>query len=342
MNDSKATQGQADAPDKGQTPNNNKDQKESKRPKEKQEYKSRFKEGQKLKLVRVRFPGHSKSFPFFIGNRNFQYGQKVVAMSDRGVTVGYINSFPYEITYNKEMPPIRSINKVATDEDIEKHKKNYEKEVNAENICHELIQKLKLDMELTHVELTQFGKKAVFYFIAPHRIDFRDLIKELVAKLKMRIELRQISVRDRAAALGGLGPCGRQLCCSYFLEKFGGVNIKMAINQNFSLSPNKLNGICGQLKCCLKYEDEGYAHKRKKLPKENTFIQLINGDRGKVTKLHILEEHFEVLTDQGTIKRYHKNMFNPEVSPPSDWVFPKRFDHIVNETSQTIMPDVGN
>ncbi len=153
---------------------------------------SRFRDGQELMMIRVRFPGNAKSFPFLVGKRHFAYGQKVVAMSDRGMDVGYINSFPYAIKFNKGMLPIRSINKEATNEDLEHQRENVSKEREAELICNELIENYKLDMNITHVEIIQYGKKMVFYFNAPARVDFRNLVKDLVGRLKMRIELRQI------------------------------------------------------------------------------------------------------------------------------------------------------
>ncbi len=214
---------------------------------------SRFKDGEMITMIRVRFPGNARSFPFLVGKRRFAYGQKVVAMSDRGMSVGYINSFPYDVVFNKAMLPIRSIAKVASAEDIQAQVEFRDSEKKAEVICIHLIEKYKLDMILTHVEFTQFGKKAVFYFNAPARVDFRDLVKELVYELKMRIELRQISVRDRAAAIGAIGACGLQTCCSSFLKNYGNVSIKMAKNQNLALIPSKLNGVCGQIKCFIKY-----------------------------------------------------------------------------------------
>jgi len=211
-----------------------------------------------------------------------------------------------------------------------------DKEFEAENICKELITKFELEMDLTHVELIQFGKKAVFYFIAPKRVDFRDLVKDLVTKLKLRVELRQISVRDRAAALGGIGPCGRELCCSTFLSNYGRVNIRMAKNQNMALNPTRLNGLCGQLKCCLSYEDNVYTHKREQLPREGNFVKLANGDQGKILKLHVLILRFDMLTDQGAIRRYTFDQYNSDLSLPKDWKFPNRFDHVTNETSKII------
>ena len=220
------------------------------------ESKGQYQKGDLLRFVRVRFPGNSKSFPFTIGDRYFQYGQKIIAPSDRGMALGYINSFPYEVPFQKSMLPLKYINKVATEKDIEEDCQYIDRQKNAEVICIDLIEKYKLDMNITHVEFTQFGKKAVLYFTAPSRVDFRLLVKELVTQLKTRIELRQISGRDRAAAIGGIGICGRQLCCSSFLQKYGNASIKMAKNQSMMLVGNRINGVCGQLKCCIQYEDE--------------------------------------------------------------------------------------
>ncbi|MBL7665321.1 MAG: hypothetical protein JNM93_09315 [Bacteriovoracaceae bacterium] len=298
------------------------------------EEESRFKDGQILRFVRVRFPGHNRSYPFLIGKKKLTYGQQVMAMSDRGMAVGYVNSFPYEMAFDKSMLPIKSINKVANEEDISKQHEHYKKEKEYETICGNLITTHKLDMNLTHVEFTQFGKKVVFYFTAPARVDFRNLVKDLVTALKLRIELRQISVRDRAAAVGGIGPCGRQLCCSSFLNQYGHVNIKMAKNQNLTLTYGKLNGVCGQLKCCLQYEDEVYEHKRDKLPIEGDYVFLKNGDKGRVERLHLLSEQFDVLTDRGTIRRYSINLLDKLAD--ETYKFPEFFEHISNETSQVV------
>ncbi|WP_127716229.1 regulatory iron-sulfur-containing complex subunit RicT [Halobacteriovorax sp. HLS] len=297
----------------------------------------RFTDGETIKLVRVRFPGNSKSFPFLVGKRNFMYGQKVMAMSDRGMTVGYINSLPYDVTFEKSMLPLKSISKEATQEDVDEQRSYYLKEKEAERYCIKLIEKHKLSMNITHVEFIQFGKKAVFYFNAPARVDFRDLVKDLVGELKMRIELRQISVRDRAAAIGAVGVCGLQTCCSSFLKNYGNVSIKMAKNQNLALIPSKINGICGQIKCCIRYEDDVYSQKRSLLPKEGTYQKVANGDIGRVQKLHLLVEQFDMITDKGEIRRYSVNQFSKENGrPPKTWTFPKELRHIVNETSTVI------
>lgn len=299
---------------------------------------SRFKEGQILRFVRVRFPGNARSFPFLIGKRRIEYGQKVVAMSDRGMAVGYVNSFPYEVPFNKSMLPVRSISKVAQEEDIVKDQEAYRQQKDAENICNDLIEEFKLDMQLTHVEFTSFGKKAIFYFIAPARVDFRDLVKEMVGKLKTRIELRQISVRDRSASIGGLGPCGRELCCSSFLTKYGNVGIKMAKNQDLTLNFSKLNGVCGQLKCCLQYEDDVYREKRSRLPKEGDIIMTHTGEMGRVDRLHLLSEQFVMMTSRGVRKRFVVDLYK-ETLDKETANFPKEFDSVSDETHKVVGQD---
>ncbi|MEX1099716.1 MAG: regulatory iron-sulfur-containing complex subunit RicT, partial [Bacteriovoracaceae bacterium] len=183
-----------------------------------------------------------------------------------------------------------------------------------------------------HVEFTQFGKKVVFYFVAPARVDFRNLVKDLVGELKLRIELRQISVRDRSASMGALGPCGRELCCSSFLSRYGNVSVKMAKNQNLTLNYSKLNGVCGQLKCCLQYEDEVYYQKRKKLPEEGSFAETLNGEKGKIFRLHLLSEQFDLLTEKGKIKRFAQGYFKRKLKP-TEINMPNRFENISDETS---------
>ena len=292
-----------------------------------------FTAGEKLRFVRVRFPGHAKSYPFLAGKRKFIYGQKVVAMSDRGMAVGYVNSFVYELPYKEEMGQLKSIKKIATQEDIDLDLENTRKQKETEVICQRLIEKHQLEMNLTHVEFTQFGKKVVFYFNAPARVDFRGLVKDLVSELKLRIELRQISVRDRAASQGALGPCGRELCCSSFLSRYGNVTLKMAKNQNLSLNFSKLNGVCGQLKCCLQYEDEVYSQKRKKLPKENDFIKTHSGHLGKVLRVQILGEQFDLIDKEGVIRRFTAEMFDKSIDKIE---MPKRFPGISDQTSSVI------
>lgn len=301
-----------------------------------------FTEGEILSFTRVRFPGHAKSYAFLIGNRSITYGQKVVAMSDRGMAVGYINSFQYELPFKKNMLPLKSISKVASDDDIDKEKDVYKRQKEVETLCQKLIEKHKLDMNMTHVEFTQFGKKVVFYFTAAARVDFRGLVKDLVTELKLRIELRQISVRDRAASMGAIGACGRELCCSSFLSKYGNVSIKMAKNQNLTLNYSKLNGVCGQLKCCLSYEEDVYSKKRKELPSEGSMVKTKSGDSGKVRSLNILQGQFDLLSDKGLIKRFTSDQVTKRLRN-DEYKFPHRFENISDETATTIgLADLQN
>ena len=295
-----------------------------------------WKDGERLTFVRVRFPGNTRSFPFLVGKRHFQYGQKVLAMSDRGMDVGYINSFPYQLPFRKALLPIRSISRVAEEEDLKEQRQSIDRIRMAQNLCKDLVEELGLEMTVTHVENIQFGQKMVFYFNAPSRIDFRDLVKNLVGHLGLRVELRQISARDRTAAMGSIGPCGLMTCCSSFLQNYGRVSIKMAKNQNLSLVADKVKGVCGQLKCCIKYENEAYREKRRRLPSENDLIRTANGDKGKVMRLHLMSEEFEMLTDKGQLRRYAKEQYLNDKHYTSGETFPKEFEHVIMENKEVI------
>lgn len=294
---------------------------------------NQYKEDEPLTFIRVRFLGHNRSYPFLLGKRKLSYGQKVVAMSERGMAIGYINSFPYKVPYSKDLEPILTISRAARDDDfLTDPSEEKKKEGECKTTCEELIAKHQLNMTLTHVELTAYGKKLVLYFIAPQRVDFRALLKDLISTLRLKVELRQISSRERASALGGIGSCGRALCCSTFLKRYGNVSMKMAKVQNLSLTPIKINGLCGQIKCCISYEEETYREKRTRLPKENEFIQTATGDRGKVLRLMILEENFDMLTDQGVVRRYRAEDYEPQkYTLPSDWKMPEKFEYISHE-----------
>lgn len=294
-----------------------------------------LKVGDPVRLIRVRFPGSNKSFSFFVDSDLYRYGQKVVATSDRGIGVGFVNSFAYEVPFTKDLLPLRKIHRHATAEDQALDIEVFRDERRLRDIADKLIEKNQLDMQLTQVEITQAGKKAVFSFTAPNRVDFRGLVHEMVSEMKMRIELRQVSVRDRAAAVGGLGPCGRELCCSSFLARYGNVGIKLAKNQDLSLNSSKINGVCGQLKCCLTYEDEVYQEKRRKLPKDNAVVKTKDGNVGKVIRLHVLLEQFEIINLQGIIRRYVSDMWDG--MPEEKIEIPKYFEHGVTDNSSTII-----
>jgi cell fate regulator YaaT (PSP1 superfamily) len=290
--------------------------------------------GQVLRFIRVRFPGINRSQAFLVDGNEYLYGQKVVASSERGMSVGFVNSFPYETRYHRGLSPIRRIVRAATAEDLLADRENFFQEKRLETICYKHIEAHNLDMQLTNVELTQAGKKATFNFTAPTRIDFRGLVHDLVGELRIRVELRQVTVRDRSASVGGLGPCGRELCCSSFLAKYGNVGIKLAKNQDLSLNSSKINGVCGQLKCCLTYEDEVYQEKRKRLPRDNGIIKTKDGNQGKVIKLDILSEQFDLINPDGVIRRYVGEMWD---GPAEGLVMPKFFENGVNDQRKTII-----
>jgi cell fate regulator YaaT (PSP1 superfamily) len=295
---------------------------------------AQFKDGQVLRFMRVRFPGNNRSFAFYVADNDYHLGQKVLAMSDRGMGVGFVNSSAYEVKFHAGLLPVRSILRVASKQDLNFDEEAFRQEKRLREICDRAIERNQLDMALTQVELSQMGKKAIFYFTAPTRVDFRGLVHEMVNELKMRIELRQISVRDRAAAVGGLGPCGRELCCSSFLAKYGNVGIKLAKNQDLSLNSSKINGVCGQLKCCLTYEDEVYQEKRKKMPRDNALIKTKDGNVGKVIRLHVLIEQFETISPEGVIRRYVSDMWD---GLAEGLEIPKYFENGITDNSKTII-----
>jgi cell fate regulator YaaT (PSP1 superfamily) len=295
---------------------------------------TRFHDGQVLRFVRVRFPGNNKPVAYYISDIDYHFGQRVIAPTDRGLAVGFVNSFAFEQKFHRGLLPIKSITRLATSEDAEVDVETFRQERRLRDVVDRLIERSQLDMQVTQVELSQGGKKAIFSFTAPTRVDFRGLVHEIVGELKMRIELRQVSVRDRAASVGGLGPCGRELCCSSFLAKYGNVGIKLAKNQDLSLNSSKINGVCGQLKCCLTYEDEVYQEKRKKMPRENAMVKTKDGNKGKVIRLHILSEQFETISPEGVIRRYVSEMWD---GLAEGLEVPKYFENGVTDLSKTVI-----
>ena len=203
-----------------------------------------------------------------------------------------------EINENDIVSPLKSVLRIATNEDIEKHFKNKDKEKDAFDICLKKIQEHGLTMKLIDVEYTFDNNKVIFYFTADGRVDFRDLVKDLATIFKTRIELRQIGVRDEAKMLGGLGPCGRPMCCSSFLGDFASVSIKMAKEQNLSLNPTKISGICGRLMCCLNYEQSTYEDIRKRMPKVGSIVKTSEGT-GEVFSNNIVKESIKVKLKKG-------------------------------------------
>jgi len=252
-------------------------------------------------VVGVRFKKFGKVYYFDPKESCVKKGDHVVVETIRGHEYGEVVIDPKTIKESDMASPIKSIVRRATDGDYSKIKENKHKECRAMNICSRKIAEYNLSMSLVSVEYSFDGSKALFYFTAEGRVDFRDLVKELAGLLKTRIELRQIGVRDEARMVGGLGPCGRQMCCSSFLGDFEPVSIKMAKEQCLSLNPTKISGVCGRLMCCLKYEQSCYEEIRSKMPKLNKEVMTPKG-KGMVSEINILNEKVKVKlqTNDGT------------------------------------------
>ena len=237
-------------------------------------------------------------FYFDPADMNIQKDTYVVVETARGIEFGECVIGIKEINENDIVAPLKSVLRIATEEDIDRHFKNKDKEKDAFNICLKKIQEHGLTMKLIDVEYTFDNNKVIFYFTADGRVDFRELVKDLATIFKTRIELRQIGVRDEAKMLGGLGPCGRPMCCSSFLGDFASVSIKMAKEQNLSLNPTKISGICGRLMCCLNYEQSTYEDIRKRMPKVGSIVKTSEGT-GEVFSNNIVKESVKVKLKKG-------------------------------------------
>ena len=246
-----------------------------------------------IKVVGVRFKKAGKIYYFGPNELNINKGDYVVVETARGVEFGECVIGIKEIKEEDVIPPLKSVLRIADENDIAKHKENKDKEEEAINVCISKIEEHGLKMKLIDVEYTFDNNKVIFYFTADGRVDFRELVKDLATIFKTRIELRQIGVRDEAKMLGGLGPCGRPMCCSSFLGDFTSVSIKMAKEQSLSLNPTKISGICGRLMCCLNYEQQTYEEIRKRLPKAGAVVKTELG-KGEVVSNSVVKETVKV------------------------------------------------
>ena len=249
-------------------------------------------------VIGVRFKKPGKVYYFDPCGLDVKMDDPVVVETVRGVEMGECARAPYEVPDEDIVPPLRKVVRIATDEDISQVEQNRENERKAYDICQEKIADHKLEMKLVDVEYAFDCSKIVFYFTANGRVDFRALVKDLAAVFKTRIELRQIGVRDEAKMLGGLGPCGRPICCGTFLGDFQPVSIKMAKEQNLSLNPTKISGLCGRLMCCLKYEQDNYEEARKRMPRVGKDVITPDG-RGHVIDINVLRETVRVRFQDG-------------------------------------------
>lgn len=245
------------------------------------------------KVVGVRFRKAGKIYYFDPGFLELQPGHEVIVETSRGLEVGEVVQEQKEVNDDEIVPPLKPVRRVATEADYKRLLENKQKEKEAMAICLEKIQKHKLEMKLVDVEYTFDHNKIIFYFTAEGRVDFRELVKDLAAVFRTRIELRQIGVRDEAKILGGLGPCGRGLCCATFLGEFEPVSIRMAKEQSLSLNPTKISGICGRLMCCLRYEAGQYEDAREDFPALGETVITPSGE-GKVINQNIIKKSVTV------------------------------------------------
>ena len=257
------------------------------------------------KVIGVRFKRPGKVYFFDAGNINVKAKDKVIVETAMGQEMGEVVINNKNLTNNKIKASLKPIIRVATEKDLKHFTENKEKEKEAFKICEEKIKKHKLDMHLVDASYTFDNTKLLFYFTADNRIDFRELVKDLASIFKTRIELRQIGVRDQVRRIGGNGVCGRELCCCTFLNNFDTVSIKMAKEQNIALNPAKISGNCGRLMCCLRYEQEAYEEKLKKLPKVGAIVKTADGE-GTVDSIEILKGIVRVKIKDGEDTFYKK------------------------------------
>lgn len=250
-----------------------------------------------LKIIGVRFKSVGKIYYFDPKDYDVKMGDKVIVETARGVECGEVALVDREIDETRFTNPVKGIIRLATPNDMKTIEKNRQKEKDAFEICEQKIAAHKLKMNLIDVECTFDNNKLLFYFTAESRVDFRELVKDLAAVFRTRIELRQIGVRDEAKMLGGLGICGQPFCCSRFLGEFQPVSIKMAKEQGLSLNPTKISGTCGRLMCCLKYEQDSYEDLLKHTPKVGAIVKTADG-KGVVEEVNLLTGKLRVKMDK--------------------------------------------
>ena len=250
-----------------------------------------------LTVIGVRFRAAGKIYYFDPADRQIKIGDHVIVETARGIEYGYVVLGNREVDETKVIPPLKPVIRMATDEDRAIEAKNKEKEKEAFKICQEKIKKHNLEMKLIDAEYTFDNNKVLFYFTADGRIDFRELVKDLASVFKTRIELRQVGVRDETKIMGGIGICGRALCCNTYLSEFAPVSIKMAKEQNLSLNPTKISGVCGRLMCCLKNEQETYEELNKKLPGLGDSVTTPDGLTGTVHSVNVLRQRVKVIVE---------------------------------------------
>lgn len=252
-----------------------------------------------VRIIGVRFKNVGKIYYFDPLEFDIHVGDCVIVETARGMELGRVAIGIREVSEDSVVMPLKAVSRMATEADIQIDAQNRIREKEAYSICNEKIKKHELEMKLVEVEYTFDGSKILFYFTADGRVDFRELVKDLAAIFKTRIELRQIGVRDETKYLGGIGMCGRVLCCHSFLPEFAPVSIKMAKEQNLPLNPTKISGVCGRLMCCLKNEQETYEWLNGKCPNVGDVVHTNDGFKGEVSSVNVLRQQVKVIISMG-------------------------------------------
>ena len=250
------------------------------------------------KIFEISFRESGKIYHFIPGHFVLKEGDEVIVKTEKGLSLGIVATPVRKRDPNYPRDQLKEVFRLANDNDRQQYKDCLAKEQEAHRFCQERIEERNLPMILVDVERFFDGSKIIFYFYADGRVDFRELVKDLVKKLHTRVELRQIGVRNKAKMIGGVGPCGRELCCATFLKEFHSVSVKMAKEQNLSLNPTKISGVCGRLMCCLKYEYHDYVEMKKGMPKIGKRTMTPEG-KGKVVRQNVMEQRVVVALDDG-------------------------------------------
>jgi cell fate regulator YaaT (PSP1 superfamily) len=241
------------------------------------------------KIVAVSLQQTGHLYNFLAGDRSLRRGERVLVESEAGARVGTVEIEPHEPAQTIDLSQLRPIIRIASDNDFYLEQENLSREAYARRLCVERIRERRIQMKLVNADYTFDGRKVTFYFVAEGRVDFRDIVRDLANTLRVRVEMKQIGARDETKVTGGLGPCGRELCCSSWLRDFEAVTVKMAREQGLALNPSRLAGMCGRLKCCLRYEYATYVELKRALPNLGKRVQCVKGD-GKVVRQNILKQ----------------------------------------------------
>ncbi len=249
------------------------------------------------KIVAVSLQQAGHLYNFLAGDRPLRRGERVLVESEDGARIGTVEIEPHEPAQTIDLSGLRPIVRIASESDFHAERETLSREAHARRLCVERIREARIQMKLVSADYTLDGRKVVFYFVAEGRVDFRELVHDLANTLRVRVEMKQIGARDETKVTGGIGPCGRELCCSSWLRDFEAVTVKMAREQGLALNPSRLAGMCGRLKCCLRYEYASYVELKRALPNVGKRVQCVKGD-GRVVRQNTLKQTVLVQRDE--------------------------------------------